>query len=99
MAGVTGSVGPRALRVTCARDGREHLVSDTEMDAGHTGPRVALCRHEVLPAVLVCPPGPPCSDCIAVRTEHTDDRHAAGRRGQHRRAGVLARLVSRLRYR
>ena len=96
---MTGSVGPRALRVTSAGDGREHLVSGAEMDAGYTGLRVALCEHEVLPAVLVCPPGPPRSDCIAVRTEHTDDRHAAGRRGQHRRAGVLARLVSRLRYR
>ncbi|MCA1677188.1 MAG: hypothetical protein LC799_35090 [Actinobacteria bacterium] len=51
MAGVTDGGGPRALRVTCARDGREHLVSDTEMDAGHAGPRVALCGHEVLPTV------------------------------------------------
>ena len=95
---MTGSVGPRTLRVTSAGDGREHLVSGAEMDAGYTGLRVALCEHEVLPAVLVCPPGPPCSGCIAVRWQHTDARDAAGRRpGRHRRAGALARLVSRLR--
>jgi hypothetical protein len=41
-------------RATCARDGREHLVSDAEMDAGHPSPRVTLCGHEVLAAVLVC---------------------------------------------
>ncbi len=100
MTGVAGSVGTRALRVTCAGDGREHLVSDAERDTGHTGRRVALCGHEVLAAVLVWPPGPPCSGCIAVRWQHTDARDAAGRRpGQHRRAGVLARLVSRLRSR
>ena len=97
MAGVTDGGGPRALRVTCARDGREHLVSDTEMDAGHAGPRVALCGHEVLPTVLVCPPGPPCSGCITVRWQHTDGRQAASRKGRHHRAGMLARLVSRLR--
>lgn len=49
MAGVTDGGGPRALRVTCARDGREHLVSDTEMDAGHAGPRVALCGTTCCP--------------------------------------------------
>jgi hypothetical protein len=72
-------VDPRVLRVTCARDGREHLVSDTEMDAGHPGRWVALCGHEVLSGVLVWPPGPPCSGCIAVRWQHTDARDAAGR--------------------
>ncbi len=86
------------LRVICARDGREHLVNDTQMDAAHTGPRIALCGHQVLPAVLVCPPGPPCSGCIAVRWQDSDVRDPADRRpGRHRRAGVLARLVSRLR--
>jgi len=98
MTAVTGSGGGRALRVTCTRDGREHLVSDTETGAEHAGRRVALCGHEMLAAGLVWPPGPPCSGCIAVRWQHTDARDAAGRRpGQHRRVGALARLVTRLR--
>ncbi len=85
--GMTGKVGLWTLRVTCARDGREHQVSDREMDAGHTGPRVALCGHEVLPAVLVCPPGPPCSGCIAVRWQDTDARDP----GVDARVGIAGR--------
>ncbi len=96
--GATDKAGLRVLRVICARDGREHLVNDTQMDAGHAGSRVALCGHQVQPAILICPPGPPCSGCTAVRWQHTGVRDPAARHpGRHRRAGLLARLVFRLR--
>ncbi|HKR49589.1 MAG TPA: hypothetical protein VJT72_08405 [Pseudonocardiaceae bacterium] len=91
--------GHRAWRtitvlVTSVRDGFEHLVDDAAMTAENAGRYVALCGHAVQAAALVCPPGPPCQTCAAVRNAVA----AGGRR--HRRTdqhGMWARLTARLR--
>jgi hypothetical protein len=82
------------LRVTCARDGREHLVAEELMTPGSAGRYVALCGHRLLAAVLACPPGPSCPTCVAVRKAAVAD----GRRSRRTdRPGVWARLGARLR--
>lgn len=81
------------LRVTCARDGREHLVAEELMTPGSAGRYVALCGHRLLAAVLACPPGPSCPTCIAVHKAAT-----GGRRSRRTdRPGVWACLNARLR--
>lgn len=92
------------VAVTCAQDGRDHLVSDEAMAAGlsggHTGRYVALCGHRVSAAVLACPPGPPCSRCVALWRARGDTPRPLNRRQRrHHRAarpGVVARLAPRL---
>lgn len=100
MAGMTGAGDERrawrifAVPVTSTRDGFEHLVADTEMAPGSAGRYVALCGRSVWAAALVCPPGPRCPACIAVRNAAP----AGGRR--HRRTDrrrVWTRLTARLR--
>lgn len=56
-----------AVPVTSARDSVEHLVHEEAMAPGNAGRCVALCGHAVLAAALVCPPGPRCPSCTAVR--------------------------------
>lgn len=78
------------VAVTSVRDGFEHLVDDAVMTPGSAGRYVALCGHEVQAAALVCPPGPRCEACVAVRNAVLAD----GQR--HRRAdqrGIWARLT------
>ncbi|MGH4020643.1 MAG: hypothetical protein ACRDT0_15720, partial [Pseudonocardiaceae bacterium] len=74
----------RALPVTCVRNGREHLVSWDAMEVGRSGRYVALCGCDVMAAALASPPGPPCSRCIAVRSDRAGRSHSAGRRARHR---------------
>jgi len=82
------------LPVTCARDGREHLVPEELMTPGSAGRYVALCGHRLLAAVLACPPGPSCRSCIAVRRAAV----AGGRKSRRTdRPGMWARLVAWLR--
>lgn len=75
------------LPVTCARDGREHLVAEDEMAPGSAGRYMTLCGHRMLAAVLACPPGPPCPQCIKVHTPAARNRRA-------NRPGVWARLTA-----
>lgn len=55
-----------AAPVTCARDGGEHLVSEHTMTTVNAGRYVAWCGRQILAAALVCPPGRPCPDCLAI---------------------------------
>ncbi|MFN2494442.1 MAG: hypothetical protein ABR608_00825 [Pseudonocardiaceae bacterium] len=82
------------LRVTCARDGREHLVADEAMTAGSAGRYRALCGDGVWAAVLACPAGPPCPTCMATRRMGMADE-----RGNRRRVVVWIRWLVRLRRR
>ncbi|MGH3914093.1 MAG: hypothetical protein ACRDTC_11910 [Pseudonocardiaceae bacterium] len=54
------------ITMTCASDGRHHLVSDhastTGLSAGH-GTYAAACGHVVVAASMVTPPGPTCLNC------------------------------------
>ena len=68
-----------ALPVTSARDGLEHLVVDEAITPGNSGYCVAFCGRAVWAAALVCPPGPQCPACIAVR-----DADAGSKRRRHR---------------
>lgn len=77
------------LPVTCARDGREHLVTEDEMVPGNAGRYMTLCGQRILAAVLACPPGPRCPHCIRVHT-------AAARNRRANRPGAWARLTTRL---
>ncbi|MGH4014769.1 MAG: hypothetical protein ACRDSL_12755 [Pseudonocardiaceae bacterium] len=77
----------RVLGVTCARDGREHLVADEAMTPHSTGRYPALCGHGVWAAVLACPAGPPCRRCAAVRVTHTASRRPD-------RCRLLARVLT-----
>lgn len=92
--GVTATCVAVVFPVTSVRDGLEHLVTDEAMTIGNPDRYLALCGHRVLAAALVCPPGPPCPTCVAVRSAD-----AAGDR-RHRRTAwsrVWARLADRLR--
>ena len=80
------------LRVTSMRGGYEHLVAEEAMLPGSAGRYVALCGHGVWAAVLTCPPGPPCSRCLAVRRAAVAEKE----KRMKRQAGVWARLVARL---
>lgn len=82
------------LRVTCASDGREHLVPEELMTPERAGRYVALCGHQLLAATLTCPPGPSCQLCVAIRKATT----ASGRKSRRTaRPGVWVRLSARLR--
>ncbi|MCA1677180.1 MAG: hypothetical protein LC799_35040 [Actinobacteria bacterium] len=82
----------RSTTITCAVDGRDHLVSDCAtaagLAAGH-GRYTAACGHVVVAAPMVAPPGPSCSACVAELLRIT----AGGTKRSHRRLrGVMARL-------
>lgn len=84
------------LRVTCGRDGYEHLVADEAMMLGGAGRYRAICGHGVWAAVLACPSGPPCPACVAARS---GGRGTGGRgaRQRHRCAnsqGLWTRLIA-----
>lgn len=70
-----------AVTVTCARDGREHVVADEAMTPGNAGRYLALCGWPVWTAALVCPPGPRCSACVAVRAADLGSARRRRRRG------------------
>lgn len=101
MAGMTGAGDAHragrtvVVRVTSAGDGFEHLVADAAMTLGSAGCFVALCGRAVLAAALICPPGPRCPACIAVR-----NAVPAGRQRHRRtdRRGTWARLSALLRH-
>ena len=53
--------------VTDARDQRDHLVSDVEMDRGHragSGMFRTVCGAVIVAAALVCPPRSRCRQCM-----------------------------------
>jgi hypothetical protein len=75
------------LPVTSAHDGLEHLVTEDTMTLGTAGRYTGLCGRRVWAAVLACPAGPPCPDCLAVR-----DTPVPGGRGNRR--GRWPRLIS-----
>lgn len=59
-----GDMAGLVLWVTCCRDGREHAVRPSELDAGKAAGRfLAVCRHMVLPGSIASPPGPRCAAC------------------------------------
>ncbi|MBC3194959.1 hypothetical protein H7X46_28295 [Pseudonocardia sp. C8] len=61
----TGRTEP-GVAVTCARDGRSHVVPHAvlaESLASGSGQCSALCGHIVLPASLASPPGERCILC------------------------------------
>lgn len=81
MAELTAAEGEppsRVLGVTCARDGREHLVADEAMTPANAGRYPALCGHAVWAAVLASPTGPPCAQCATVRATHHTSRRSTG---------------------
>lgn len=56
----------RSIAMTCAADGRSHLVSDLAVTAGLAaghGIYAAACGHVVVSSSMLTPPGPPCRDC------------------------------------
>lgn len=67
MTGVDDDRHDAVLPVTSARDGQEHLVAEHLMTVGSAGRYSALCGHRVWAAVLACPSGPPCADCLTIR--------------------------------
>ena len=83
-------IPPRSTRITCAVDGRDHLINEQAtaagLSAGH-GEYVAACGHLVVAVPMVNPPGPSCAVCeTAVRgIVHARDR----------RPGLMARLLPR----
>lgn len=80
----------RSTAMTCAVDGRDHLVSDHAASAGLAadhGQYVAICGRVVLAAPLVVPLGPTCFDC-----ETALHRITTARPISHRRRGLVARL-------
>ncbi|MGH3943155.1 MAG: hypothetical protein ACRDTG_31935 [Pseudonocardiaceae bacterium] len=81
-----------ALRVTSALDGREHLVAEHLITITNAGRYVGLCGRQVWAAALICPPGPPCSGCLAVR--HSQQLGARRNRRTPRR-GLWTRLTGR----
>ncbi|MGH3930551.1 MAG: hypothetical protein ACRDTF_11315 [Pseudonocardiaceae bacterium] len=81
------------LLVTCCRDGREHLVAEDEIVPANAGRYTAACGHRVLAAVLACPAGPPCRNCLAARSA---DRPRKRRTCPIDRLGVMAWLITRL---
>jgi hypothetical protein len=61
--------------VTDARDGRDHLVRDDELDAARTLSRcLAVCGEEIVPAPLVVPPSGRCVRCMAIVADHRKHR-------------------------
>lgn len=85
----------RSTTITCAVDGRDHLVSDRAttagLAAGH-GRYTAACGRVVVAAPMVAPPGPSCSSCVAELRRIT----AGSTEGSRRRLpGVMARLLHR----
>jgi len=85
----------RSITITCAVDGRDHLVSDRATTAGLVaghGQYTAACGHVVIAAPMVAPPGPSCSACVAERLRVTAGGTA---RSHRRRRGVMARLLNR----
>jgi len=89
----------RFIRMTCASDGRHHLVSDQATAAGLTarhGKYAAVCGHVVVAASMVAPPGPTCLDCETALHRIATGPITSGRsRGSHRRRNVVARLLRR----
>ncbi|MEJ8281062.1 hypothetical protein [Pseudonocardia spirodelae] len=56
----------QSVTVTCARDGRSHVVAHAVLAdslAAGTGHCTAVCGHVVLPASLASPPGDGCLLC------------------------------------
>lgn len=83
----------RSTTMTCAVDGRDHLVSDQAAQAGLAagqGQYTAVCGHLAVAAALVVPPGPTCLDC-----ETALHRVATEGATSHRRPGLVARLLRR----
>lgn len=67
------------VTVTCARDGRSHVVPHAVLAdslTAQTGQCTAVCGHVVLPASLASPPGDGCLLCA----EATGARRRAARR-------------------
>lgn len=84
--------------MTCAADGRNHLVSDDATAAGLTaghGKYEAVCGHVVTVAPMVAPPGPTCLDCeTALHRIATGQIATNGIRHSYRRCRlVVARLL------
>ncbi|MGH3915253.1 MAG: hypothetical protein ACRDTC_17875 [Pseudonocardiaceae bacterium] len=80
----------RSTTMTCAVDGREHLVSDHATTAGLAvgqGRYRTVCGHLAIAAALVAPPGPRCRDCATAL-----HRRTAVSTTSHRRRGLVARL-------
>lgn len=77
----TAPGGEQNAAVTCARDGRSHVVPHAvlaeSLTAG-TGCCTAVCGHVVLPASLASPPGDRCALCA--------ETAAPARRAPRRRA-------------
>jgi len=63
---------PYLLWITSVRDGRDHAVSDAELDTGSkNGHYRALCGHDVIPTAMTAPPGQRCPTCALRRAALT----------------------------
>lgn len=90
----------RFIVITCAVDGRDHLISDSAMAAGLAaghGRYTAACGHVVVAAPMVAPEGPSCLDCETALHLIDTDPTAPGSTGRsrHRRRSVVAWLLRR----
>ncbi|MGH4008423.1 MAG: hypothetical protein ACRDTH_09780 [Pseudonocardiaceae bacterium] len=82
----------RVISVTCAEDGKEHMVTDEQMVVGRaarSGRYMGLCGHLVRAAAMVCPPGRSCPGCAVaagarMASGGSEKRH--WRPGRRRRA-------------
>lgn len=83
----------RSTTMTCAVDGRDHLISEQATQAGLTagqGRYLAVCGHLTVGAAMVTPPGPTCFDC-----ETALHRITTASATSHRRRRLVARLLRR----
>ena len=90
----------RFIAITCAADGRDHLIGDSAMAAGLAaghGRYTAACGHVVVAAPMVALEGPSCLDCETALRRIDTDWTAPGSTGRsrHRRRSVLAWLLRR----
>jgi len=84
----------RSTTMTCALDGRDHLISDQATQAGLAAGRghyLAICGHLTVAAALAVPAGPTCWDCETALHRITT---TASPTSPHRR-GPVARLLRR----
>lgn len=90
----------RCTAMTCAADGRDHLVSDHAMASGLAtghGEYRSVCGHVVVAAPMVAPPGPSCLDCETALHSITTGRITtdASGRSRHCWRGVVTWLLRR----
>lgn len=73
--GETGSGAARALWLTCALDGRDHVVVEADPASGA---HLSACAKTVWASSLASPPASRCSDCRTAVGDTDADRRVRG---------------------